>query len=65
MPAIFNTDQGSQFTSDRFTSVLKSHQIKISAENIFILPALLQPKMHIPAKVTTHVTGNVDSPPNI
>lgn len=31
-PAIFNTDQGSQFTSDRFTSVLKSHQIEISMD---------------------------------
>ena len=31
-PAIFNTDQGSQFTSDRFTSVLKSHHIEISMD---------------------------------
>jgi len=31
-PAIFNTDQGSQFTSNRFTSVLKSHQIEISMD---------------------------------
>ena len=29
-PEIFNTDQGSQFTSADFTSVLKDAQIKIS-----------------------------------
>jgi putative transposase len=31
-PEIFNTDQGSQFTSDDFTKVLKAHQIKISMD---------------------------------
>jgi len=31
-PEIFNTDQGSQFTSEEFTTVLKSHQIKISMD---------------------------------
>lgn len=31
-PAIFNTDQGSQYTSDKFISVLKSHHIKISMD---------------------------------
>jgi putative transposase len=42
-PDIFNTDQGSQFTSKDFTSVLKNHQITISMDgrgrvfdNIFI-----------------------------
>ncbi len=42
-PEIFNTDQGSQFTSTDFTSVLKSRQIKISMDgkrrwidNVFI-----------------------------
>lgn len=42
-PYIFNTDQGSQFTSEAFTSVLKSHRIQISMDgrgrfqdNIFI-----------------------------
>ncbi len=29
---IFNTDQGSQFTSDDFTKVLRAHQIKISMD---------------------------------
>lgn len=29
-PEIFNTDQGSQFTCDRFTHVLKQHGIEIS-----------------------------------
>lgn len=29
-PEIFNTDQGSQFTSDDFTQILKDHHIKIS-----------------------------------
>ena len=42
-PEIFNTDQGSQFTSDVFINVLKSNEIKISMDgkgraldNIFI-----------------------------
>lgn len=29
---IFNTDQGSQFTSKGFTGVLKEHNIKISMD---------------------------------
>ena len=42
-PDIFNTDQGSQFTSKDFTGLLKEHQVKISMDgrrrcqdNIFI-----------------------------
>jgi putative transposase len=42
-PEIFNTDQGSQFTRDDFTGVLKAHGIKISMDgkgrcldNIFV-----------------------------
>jgi len=42
-PQIFNTDQGAQFTSEAFTSVLKEHQIQISMDgkgcyrdNIFV-----------------------------
>ncbi|MFV2055321.1 MAG: IS3 family transposase, partial [Thiohalomonadales bacterium] len=42
-PAIFNTDQGSQFTSKDFTDVLKNHDIRIAMDgkgrcmdNIFI-----------------------------
>ena len=42
-PEIFNTDQGSQFTSKDFTGTLKEHDIKISMDgrgrcqdNIFI-----------------------------
>jgi len=31
-PAIFNTDQGSQFTSDRFIDVLEKHKIEISMD---------------------------------
>lgn len=31
-PDIFNTDQGSQFTSDSFTGILKAHGIKISMD---------------------------------
>jgi putative transposase len=31
-PEIFNTDQGSQFTSDDFTGILKNHGIKISMD---------------------------------
>jgi putative transposase len=43
LPEIFNTDQGSQFTSDDFTRALKDHHIKISMDgkgrwidNVFI-----------------------------
>lgn len=43
VPEIFNTDQGSQFTSKKFTGLLESHGIKISMDgrgrcldNIFI-----------------------------
>jgi putative transposase len=32
VPTIFNSDQGSQFTSNDFTSVLKEHGIKISRD---------------------------------
>ena len=42
-PEIFNTDQGSQFTSQAFTGVLKNHGVKISmdgrgrfVDNIFV-----------------------------
>jgi putative transposase len=42
-PEIFNTDQGSQFTSNAFTDVLKQHNIRISMDgkgrwidNVFI-----------------------------
>ena len=31
-PAIFNTDQGSQFTGAAFTGVLAKHEIKISMD---------------------------------
>ena len=31
-PEIFNTDQGSQFTSEEFTGLLKRHEIKISMD---------------------------------
>ena len=31
-PEIFNTDQGSQFTSAEFTSVLKQHEVRISMD---------------------------------
>lgn len=43
VPDIFNTDQGSQFTSDAFTGILKAHDIRISMDgrgrwldNVFI-----------------------------
>ena len=42
-PEIFNTDQGSQFTSIEFTQVLKDHEVKISmdgkgrwVDNVFV-----------------------------
>jgi len=31
-PEVFNSDQGSQFTSTAFTSLLKSHEIRISMD---------------------------------
>lgn len=31
-PAIFNTDQGSQYTSEAFTQILKNHNIRISMD---------------------------------
>lgn len=43
VPEIFNTDQGSQFTSEEFTGVLKRHSIRISmdgkgrwVDNVFV-----------------------------
>jgi putative transposase len=33
-PAIFNTDQGSQFTSAAFTGVLEEYQIEISMDGV-------------------------------
>jgi len=43
IPEIFNTDQGSQFTSEAFTGILKDHGIRISMDgrgrwldNVFI-----------------------------
>ena len=42
-PEVFNTDQGAQFTSDEFTSVLKENNVRISmdgkgrwADNVFV-----------------------------
>lgn len=42
-PEIFNTDQGSQFTSEGFTDILKNHDVKISmdgkgrwVDNVFV-----------------------------
>lgn len=42
-PEIFNTDQGSQFTAESFTGVLRAHEIKISmdgkgrcTDNVFV-----------------------------
>ena len=34
VPGIFNTDQGSQFTSDAFVSVLEEHGIQISMDGV-------------------------------
>lgn len=34
IPSIFNTDQGSQFTSDAFISVLEEHGIQISMDSV-------------------------------
>ena len=31
-PEIFSTDQGSQFTSEEFTGVLKRHDVRISMD---------------------------------
>ena len=49
-PAIFNTYEGSQFTSDDFTDILKRHAITISMDgkgrymdNIFVERLVAQP----------------------
>lgn len=34
VPFIFNTDAGSQYTSDEFTGMLESHGIQISMDGI-------------------------------
>ena len=34
VPCIFNTDQGSQFTSEAFISVLESHGVRISMDSV-------------------------------
>ena len=34
VPGIFNTDQGSQFTSEAFTSVLLAHGVRISMDSV-------------------------------
>ena len=34
LPGMFNTDQGSQFTSDAFTSVLLAHGVRISMDSV-------------------------------
>jgi putative transposase len=34
VPAIFNTDQGSQFTSEKFTSILKNNRVQISMDSV-------------------------------
>ena len=34
VPDIFNTDQGSQFTSEAFTSVLLAHGVRISMDSV-------------------------------
>jgi putative transposase len=37
VPEIFNTDQGSQFTSEEFTGMLKQHGIQISMDGKGVL----------------------------
>ena len=34
LPGVFNTDQGSQFTSEAFTSVLVAHGVRISMDSV-------------------------------
>ena len=34
VPGIFNTDQGSQFTSDAFLAILEAHGIQISMDSV-------------------------------
>ena len=62
-PQIFNTDQGSQFTSEAFTGVLKEHDIKISMDgkgcyrdNIFVERLWRTVKYeHLYTRAFTHV----------
>src|SRR5260370_15888179 len=53
-PEIFNTDQGSQFTSDDFTGTLKRHEVTISMDgngrymdNIFVVRLILDLQYHV------------------
>ena len=34
LPGVFNTDQGSQFTAEAFTSVLVAHGVRISMDSV-------------------------------
>ena len=65
-PEIFNTDQGSQFTSEAFTDVLKDHEITISmdgkgrwVDNVFVERLWCQRRTKIPpmAGVKIHHIG--------
>lgn len=53
-PEIFNTDQGSQFTSDAFTGILKSTGITIprrALDNIFV------ERLRLAARVVHQING--------
>ncbi len=39
-PEVFNTDQGSQFTSQEFTQVLQDHEVKISMDGKVGMPTI-------------------------
>ena len=68
-PKIFNTDQGSQFTSQEFTEVLKRAGVRISMDgkgrwmdNIFIerLWRLSQIRVCLPARLRRRAPGSPD-----
>ena len=53
-PEIFNTDQGSQFTSPQFTGLLEAARVRISMDgrgrwmdNVFIRAAVAQPEIRV------------------
>jgi hypothetical protein len=64
-PEIFNTDQGSQFSSPRFTDVLTAAGVKVSMDgkgrwmdNIFIAPvAVAEVRVRLPPCVRHRVRG--------
>ena len=52
-PQVFNTDQGSQFTSGEFIQTLQEHRVKISGEDQHRWEGTL-PRQHLRGAVVAH-----------